>query len=42
MTGQTGLITVSTSVEGMTCVLASARDYPAGSFIAYDGQRIPY
>lgn len=42
MTSQTGLIDVVTSVTGMTTVLAHARDFSAGSFIAYDGQQIPY
>jgi len=42
MTAHTGLIDVATSVSGMAHVLAHARDYPGGSFIAYDGQQIPY
>lgn len=41
MTGHTGLIDVETSVAGMTGVLARARDFSAGRFIAYDGSIIP-
>lgn len=42
MTHQTGLINVETSVAGMTHVIANARDYEPGQFIAYDGQIVPY
>jgi len=42
MTHHTGLINVVTSVAGMTSVIERARDYDAGTFIAYDGQIIPY
>ncbi|MDX8408951.1 MAG: SDR family oxidoreductase [Mariprofundales bacterium] len=42
MTNQTGLVDVESSVAGMTSVLAEARGYAAGSFVAFDGQRIPY
>ena len=42
MTHQTGLIDIETSVAGMTEVIADARSYPAGAFIAFDGQPIPY
>jgi len=42
MTSHTGLIDIATSVVGMTTVLGRARVFPSGSFIAYDGQPIPY
>jgi len=42
MTHQTGLIDVATSVAGMTRVIAQADQYEAGSFIAYDGQIVPF
>jgi len=42
MTGNAGLIDVATSVAGMADVLARARDYAPGAFIAYDGQVVPY
>ena len=42
MTGHTGLIDVETSVAGMANVVAHARDFAAGQFIAYDGKIIPY
>ena len=42
MTGQTGLIDVHTSVRGMADVIAHARNYSAGLFIAYDGNIVPY
>jgi len=42
MTHQTGLIDVETSVAGMTDIIARARDFAAGQFIAYDGKIIPY
>ena len=42
MTHHTGLIDIETSVTGMTEVIADARSYPAGAFIAFDGQSVPY
>ena len=42
MTHQTGLIDVATSVAGMTRVIAQARDYEPGQFIAFDGKMVPY
>ncbi|PIP03026.1 MAG: short-chain dehydrogenase [Zetaproteobacteria bacterium CG12_big_fil_rev_8_21_14_0_65_54_13] len=42
MVQQTGLIDVSTSVAGMATVIASARSYDPGQFIAFDGKPIPY
>jgi hypothetical protein len=42
MTNQSGLIDIHTSVNGMADVIARARDYPSGSFIAYDGKIVPY
>jgi len=42
MTHQTGLIDVSTSVLGMTQVIADARSHAAGAFIAFDGKAVPY
>ena len=42
MTHQTGLIDVEESVAGMTEVIENARDYEPGSFIAFDGQAVPY
>ncbi|MDX8414485.1 MAG: SDR family oxidoreductase [Mariprofundales bacterium] len=42
MTSHTGLIDIATSVAGMADVLAHAREIPAGGFVAYDGQMIPY
>ena len=42
MTHHTGLIDVATSVAGMTEVIASARSFAAGEFIAYDGKIVPY
>ena len=42
MTHQTGLIDVAASVAGMTQVIAQARDYEPGQFIAFDGKIIPY
>jgi len=41
MTHQTGLIDVETSVQGMAQVIANARDYEAGDFIAYDASIVP-
>ena len=42
MTHQTGLVDVETSVAGMTQVIANARDYEPGSFIAFDGKVVAY
>ncbi len=42
MTQETGLIDVEASVAGMTSVLTRARMYATGSFVAFDGQPIPY
>lgn len=42
MTNQTGLIDVSTSVAGLTKVIASVDQYPPGSFVAFDGKIVPY
>ena len=42
MTGHSGLINVNTSVKGMAHNIEHARDYDAGSFIAYDGTIVPY
>jgi len=42
MTHQTGLIDVATSVGGMTQVIANARNYGGGEFIAFDGKIVPY
>ncbi len=42
MTRHTGLVDVETSVAGMTRVIAHARDYEPGAFIAFDGQIVPY
>jgi NAD(P)-dependent dehydrogenase (short-subunit alcohol dehydrogenase family) len=42
MTNHTGLIDVETSVQGMTKVIAQARDYEPGQFIAFDGKVVPY
>lgn len=42
MTGQTGLIDVATSVAGLANVINNIDQYAAGSFIAYDGQIVPY
>lgn len=42
MTHHTGLIDVATSVAGMARVIDHARDFEPGSFIAYDGQQVPY
>lgn len=42
MTHQTGLIDVATSVSGMTAVIANARDFMGGQFIAFDGKLVPY
>ena len=42
MTNQTGLIDVETSVAGMSQVIAAARSYSGGDFVAYDGKLVPY
>ncbi|MDQ6962868.1 MAG: SDR family oxidoreductase [Mariprofundaceae bacterium] len=42
MTHHTGLIDVNTSVQGMSKVISQARNYAAGSFIAFDGQTVPF
>jgi len=42
MTHQTGLIDVETSVAGLTEVIAHARDYEPGQFVAFDGKIVPY
>ncbi len=42
MTRHGGLIDVATSVAGMTQVLARCRDYPSGSFVAFDGSLVPF
>ncbi len=42
MTGNYGLIDVDTSVDGMSRVIAAARDYDPGQFVAYDGAIVPY
>ena len=42
MTEHSGLIDVSESVAGLTDVIRCIDDYPAGAFVAFDGQQIPY
>jgi len=42
MTGGSGLIDVEESVTGMADVIARARDYEPGSFVAFDGKVVPY
>ncbi len=42
MTRHTGLIDVRTSVAGMVDVIARVDAYAPGSFVAYDGQLVPY
>jgi len=42
MTHQTGLIDVTTSVNGMAQVIKQGRNYSPGQFIAFDGKLIPY
>ncbi len=42
MTRHTGLVDVETSVRGMARVIAHARDYAPGAFVAYDGSIVPY
>jgi len=40
MTGNSGLIDVKTSIAGMCSVIADARDYSPGEFVAFDGKII--
>jgi len=42
MTHQSGLIDIEESVSGMTRVIEHIDDYPAGAFVAFDGQVVPY
>jgi len=42
MTHQTGLIDVTTSVAGMTKVIANVDKYDLGAFVAFDGQIVPF
>ncbi|RMG92944.1 MAG: SDR family oxidoreductase [Zetaproteobacteria bacterium] len=42
MTAHQGLIDVQSSVAGMAEVIAQARDYEPGAFVAFDGRLIPY
>jgi len=42
MTHHTGLIDVTESVSGMADVIRRARDYEAGTFVAFDGKVVPY
>jgi len=42
MTHHTGLIDVTESVSGMADVIKRARDYEAGTFVAFDGKVVPY
>ncbi len=42
MTHHTGLIDVATSVAGMTEVIRQVDHYEPGSFVAYDGQLVPF
>jgi len=42
MVGNVGLIDVETSVAGMSRVIADARKYSAGQFVAFDGIIVPY
>lgn len=42
MTGNYGLIDVETSIAGMTRVIADARNYSPGQFVAFDGKVVPY
>lgn len=42
MTDHSGLIDVSTSVEGMTRVIESIEGYEPGAFVAFDGKIVPY
>lgn len=42
MTKHTGLVDITTSVAGMAKVISQASNYELGSFVAYDGQVIPF
>jgi len=42
MTDNTGLVGVDESVTGLTRVIANAREYEPGAFVAFDGKIIPY
>jgi len=42
MTHNTGLIDVTESVSGMADVIKRAREYEAGTFVAFDGKVVPY
>ena len=42
MTHHSGLIDVETSVAGMASVIEHVNDCEPGSFVAFDGQRVPY
>lgn len=42
MTSHNGLISVEESVAGMTAVIANIDKYSPGTFVAFDGQIIPY
>lgn len=42
MTDHSGLLDVDESVTGLARVIANARDYEPGAFIAYDGRIVPY
>lgn len=42
MTDHSGLVTVEQSVAGLTRVIAAARSYEPGAFVAFDGREIPY
>jgi NAD(P)-dependent dehydrogenase (short-subunit alcohol dehydrogenase family) len=42
MTGFSGLIDVDQSVAGMAAVINRVDDYHPGSFVAFDGQQVPY
>ncbi len=42
MTHHSGLIDITTSVAGMTQVIANINNYEAGQFVAFDGQIVPY
>lgn len=42
MTNHTGLIDVKTSVAGLTKVIGDVDNYDPGTFVAFDGQVIPF
>ncbi len=42
MTNHNGEITTQVSVDGMSEVIQRIKQYPAGAFVAYDGEVIPY